>query len=111
MPLEILDGAFVLSAAARHENVPDCDGVPSSDPSCANRADTFPMPVCGSSDPVVPGPPVADVAVHAAVVELVLDDDALQVLHALVADLPLDAQPHRRAVLERQVAAVHAVGE
>ena len=62
-------------------------------------------------DARVPGPAVLDVPLLAAVVELVRDDDALQVLHALVAHLPFDAQPHRRAVRDRQIAPVHAVGQ
>ena len=46
-----------------------------------------------------------------AILELVDHGDALHVLHALVAHLPLNPQPHRRAVLRREITPVHAVGE
>jgi len=58
------------------------------------------------SDPRVPRPPVLNIPLHTTVVEPIRDDDAADVLHALVAHLPFDAQPHRRAMLDRQTAAV-----
>jgi hypothetical protein len=56
------------------------------------------------SDPRVPRPPVLNIPLHTTVVEPIRDDDAADVLHALVAHLPFDAQPHPRAMLD-QIAA------
>src|SRR5438132_7181382 len=59
------------------------------------------------SDPDVPGPAVPGLAELAQGFETVGDDDAVQELHALVTELPFHAQPQRRAVRDREIAAVH----
>src|SRR5207302_11333549 len=68
-------------------------------------------PAARLSDPDVPGPAVAGLAELAQVFEPVGDDDAVQELQALVTELPLHAQPQRRAVRDREITAVHAVSQ
>src|SRR5215510_9813381 len=63
------------------------------------------------SDAGIPGPAVLDVPDRTVVVEVVGYEDPSQELHALVAELLLDAQPDRRAVADRQLAPIHAVGQ
>src|SRR5262245_36848015 len=56
-------------------------------------------------DARVPRPAVRKVALRPAIVELVRDDDAVQVLEPLVPELTFHAEPQRRAVLQRQIRA------
>src|SRR6476646_8277427 len=78
---------------------------------CPRRRTTWSVGGLAPSDPRVPGPAGLDVSLLAAVFEPVRHDETPQVLHALVAHLPLHAQAHRRAVREREIAPVHAVGQ
>src|SRR6185436_991469 len=53
----------------------------------------------------VPRPAVGEVALLPTVVELAGDDETREVFQTFVTELPLDAEPQRRAVLDRQIAA------
>src|SRR5215471_5207085 len=63
------------------------------------------------SNPRVPRPAILNVSSLASVIKLVCYNDARQVLHALVAELPFYTQAHGRAVWDGEIAAVHAVGQ
>src|SRR6266496_3183678 len=63
-----------------------------------------------ASNTHVPRPPVLYVPLFTAVVELVLNDDALEILHALVAQLGFHSKSHRRPMCDGQIPTVHTVG-
>src|SRR5262245_55808287 len=63
------------------------------------------------SDAGIPRPAVLDVPKRAVIVEVVGHDDLPQELQALVAELFFDAQPDRRAMADRQLAAVHSISQ
>jgi hypothetical protein len=58
-------------------------------------------PAYPRSDADVPRPPILQVADFAEIVEIVFDDNALDVLDALVAQLGFHPQAQRRTVCER----------
>src|ERR1700709_1848740 len=64
-----------------------------------------------ASDSGVPGPAGFDVSLVAEVVESLDHLDTPQELDALVAKLGSAPQPQWRAVADRKVAAIHAVGQ
>ena len=75
------------------------------------ETETHPDPNYSRQIPVYQAQPVWMLPFSPPSSNLSVDRDALQELHALVADLPLHAQPHGSAVRNRQVAAVHPVGQ
>ena len=62
------------------------------------------------SDARVPRPSVQYVPLVTAIIELIRNDDALQILHAFVAHLSFHPQSHRRPVRDGKIPSIHAVG-